>query len=69
MDNKQTTQTKSPMDFESVFEATELRNGVYAIKPKGRCGTCGYHPFPWTVQYYKARSAKEAMHKFIQNNI
>ena len=44
------------------MEATQLRN-VWAVRPKGRCGTCGFYPVPWTVQYIKARTESEALSK------
>ncbi len=45
------------------LEATELRNGRWAVRPEGQLGTCGWHPQPWTVQYVTARSADEAIKK------
>ncbi len=45
------------------LEATLLRDGRYAVRPKGRCGTCGFSPVPWTVQFVRARSPEEAIAK------
>ena len=45
------------------LEATPLRDGKWAVRPKGQLGTCGFHPIPWTVQYIRARSAAEAIRK------
>jgi hypothetical protein len=28
-----------------------------------KLGTCGWHPYPWAVQYIRARSASEAVFK------
>lgn len=52
-----------------TLEATQLRNNVWAVRPKGACGTCGFSPYPWTVAYYKARSAEDAINKHVQKNI
>jgi len=46
-------------DMEAVF----LRGNTYAVRPKGQLGTCGWHPYPWAVQYIRARSASEAVFK------
>jgi hypothetical protein len=46
-----------------VLEATELRPGLYAVRPKGQLGTCGFYPCAWTVQYIKASSAAEAVRR------
>jgi len=45
------------------LEATELRNGTWAVRPAGQLGTCGWHPRPWTVIYVKARTAAQAIAK------
>jgi hypothetical protein len=45
------------------MEAVLLRGNTYAVRPKGQLGTCGWHPYPWTVQYIRARSASEAVFK------
>lgn len=49
--------------FTIEYEATELRNQKWAVRPKGQLGTCGWAPRPWTVIYVKARCAEEALHK------
>ncbi len=41
------------------LEATYLREDLYAVRPQGALGTCGWAPEPWTVQYVRARSAEE----------
>lgn len=45
------------------LEATHLREDLYAVRPQGALGTCGWAPEPWTVQYVRARSAEEALRK------
>lgn len=45
------------------MEATHLHGTLYAVRPRGQLGTCGFHPFPWTVIYVHARSPKEAIVK------
>jgi len=45
------------------MEATPLRDGQWAVRPKGQLGTCGWHPYPWTVVYVKARNAQDAINK------
>lgn len=45
------------------LEATELRNGHWAVRPAGQLGTCGWVPKPWTVIYVKASSSDEAIFK------
>lgn len=45
------------------LEATHLRGRLYAVRPTGRLGTCGFSPVPWTVQYIKAKSPAEAIRK------
>lgn len=45
------------------LEATELRGGLYAVRPENQLGTCGFYPAPWTVIYVKARNAAEAVAK------
>lgn len=45
------------------YEATELKPGRYAVRPKGQLGTCGWYPAPWTVIYVTARTANEAIRK------
>lgn len=48
---------------EVKFEATHLRGGMYAVRPEGQLGTCGFHPKPWTVQYVKAADERDAVRK------
>jgi len=43
--------------------ADYLRGRRWAVRPEGALGTCGFHPYPWTVQYVTARSAEEAVIK------
>lgn len=45
------------------LEATHLRDNLYAVKPVGQLGTCGWWPVAWTVQYIHARSGEEAVRK------
>lgn len=45
------------------LEATYLREDLYAVRPQGALGTCGWAPEPWVVQYVRARSAEEALRK------
>ena len=45
------------------LEATELRNGQWAVRPAGQLGTMGWHPYPWTVVYVRAPNAGEAVRK------
>jgi hypothetical protein len=45
------------------LEATHLRDNVYAVRPKGQLGTCGWSPKPWTVQYVRATSLQHAIQK------
>lgn len=47
----------------SDLDATHLRGNVYAVRPKGQLGTCGYHPYPWTVEYVRARDATSAIQR------
>lgn len=47
------------------LEATELRNGMYAVRPLGQLGTCGFYPEPWTVCYVRARNEEEAIEKAV----
>lgn len=46
-----------------TLEATNLRDGFYAVRPVGRLGTCGFSPVPWTVQYIKANTPSGAVAK------
>ena len=43
------------------LEATHLRGNLWAVRPVGQLGTCGWSPKPWTVIYVTARSALEAV--------
>lgn len=45
------------------LEATPLRNGMYAVRPKGQLGTCGWAPHPWMVVYVSAATEEEAVKK------
>ena len=47
------------------YEATQLRDNRYAIRPAGALGTCGWiNGEAWTVVYITARNAAQAMLKF-----
>lgn len=45
------------------FEATHLRNSLWAVRPEGQLGTCGFYPEPWTVHYVSAPTAEQALAK------
>ena len=45
------------------LEATHLRDQQWCVKPVGQLGTCGFSPVPWTAQFIRAKSAKEALRK------
>jgi len=45
------------------YEATRLRANRWAVRPHGQLGTCGSHPFLWTVKYVNAQTASEALKK------
>ncbi len=45
------------------LEATQLRGNLYAVRPAGQLGTCGFYPTAWDVQYIKAKSRLDAMRK------
>ena len=45
------------------MEATYLRDGLYAVRPHGQLGTCGWYPVAWTVQYVNASSREDAIRK------
>lgn len=45
------------------LEATKLRDNIWAVRPEGQLGTCGFHPKPWTVIYVKAANAEVAIIK------
>lgn len=44
-----------------TLEATHLRGTLWAVRPAGRLGTCGFYPYAWTVQYVRARTAAHAI--------
>lgn len=47
-----------------MMEALHLRGTLYAVRPIGACGTCGWiNGKAWTVQYVHARNAAEALRK------
>lgn len=47
------------------YEATNLRGNLYAIRPLGALGTCGWiNGEAWAATYINARSAPDAMLKF-----
>ena len=43
------------------MEAMHLRGNMWAVRPKGQLGTMGWHPYPWSVCYVNADSAKQAL--------
>lgn len=43
------------------LEASELRSGRWAVSPAGQLGTCGFYPYPWTVQYVTAGNPADAI--------
>ena len=43
-----------------------LRNGSYIVRPENTCGTCGWHPFPWTASIQKNKN--QALRNFIRNH-
>lgn len=44
------------------LEATPLRGNLWAVRPEGRLGTCGWiDGYGWTVQYVRARDASDAV--------
>ena len=45
------------------LEAIHLRGNLWAVRPQGQLGTCGWHPEPWSVIYVHARSATMAIIK------
>lgn len=46
------------------MEAVHLRDNLWAVRPKGALGACGWvEGKAWTVQYIRARSAEEALRK------
>lgn len=46
------------------LDATHLRGNVWAVRPQGALGTCGWiEGIPWTVVYIRARDASQAIFK------
>lgn len=43
------------------LDAIRLNSGVWAVKPEGQLGTCGFYPKAWTVQFIKASSKDKAI--------
>ena len=41
--------------------ALELRPGLYAVRPIGQLGTCGWFPAPWVIRYINANTEQEAV--------
>ena len=51
-------------ELKKQLEATELRPGTYAVRPKNSLGTHGWiNNKPWQVQYIKAGSSELAIEK------
>ena len=44
----------------SKLTATHLGRRLYAVRPEGQIGTCGFHPAAWSVIYVTARSSDHA---------
>jgi hypothetical protein len=51
-----------------TLEATHLRGNLWAVRPAGQLGTCGWSPQPWAVVYVRARSAEAAVRKVEQRS-
>jgi hypothetical protein len=47
----------------TTLEATHLRGNLYAVKPAGQLGTCGWYPYAWSVIYVNASNTKQAIEK------
>ena len=45
------------------LEALHMRDNLYAVRPVGALGTCGWSPVAWAVQWVRARSPEEAVRK------
>lgn len=46
------------------LEAIRLRENLWAVRPTGAVGTCGWiGGRPWMVQYVRAKDAEEAVKK------
>lgn len=43
------------------YEATDLGNRRWAVRPLGQLGTMGWSPVPWTVVYVRADSPRSAL--------
>ena len=51
-------------EMQKQLEATEVRSGYFAVRPKGALGTHGWiNNRPWQVQYIKAASAEKSIEK------
>ena len=49
------------------LEAIALRDHLWAVRPEGSCGTCGWvDGKPWSVVYVKAKDSKEAVKKVLK---
>ncbi len=46
------------------LEATHMRGRLYAVRPRGTLGTCGWiNNQPWSVEYITAQSCEDAVRK------
>lgn len=45
------------------YEADNLRDNRWAVRPEGQLGTCGWHPKPWQVVYVTAATVSDALRK------
>jgi hypothetical protein len=43
------------------YEATHLRDRRYSVAPKGKLGTMGWTPKPWTAVFVTASSPVDAL--------
>lgn len=43
--------------------AERLRRNTWTVRPENQLGTCGYFPYPWTIEYVTAHSEQEALRK------
>lgn len=48
------------------LEATHIRDRLWAVRPEGQLGTCGWTPEPWTVLYVHASTASVAVQRAVQ---
>lgn len=46
-----------------IFDVDLLQSGRYAVRPQGALGTCGFHPYPWTVIMVRAVNPVDAARK------